>query len=336
MKEGAPAMDNFQKSLRNMFGAGDLDRMNDRRKDPQWISQRMRDAGSFFIPLWQSKILITQGDDVPRPVLLKLEQMEGHFQRDLIFFLGEENGNAYFAVDVDERATGAFNNAGRFRGLREVAPLLEGKDGALLAYAKTLVHWHSRNHFCGACGSPTEIREGGHCRACLNPGCGIMHFPRTDPAIIVIIMSGGKCLLARQSIWPERVYSVVAGFVESGETAEGAVVREVFEEVGLRVRNIRYHSSQPWPFPCSLMLGFTAEAENEMISLRDKELENARWFGRSELHEAVENGTVKLSTPVSMSYRLIEDWFNAQSPPGKVWKVPERGFAFDLRLTGEK
>jgi NAD+ diphosphatase len=109
------------------------------------------------------------------------------------------------------------------------------------------------------------------------------------------------------------MYSVVAGFVEPGESAEGAVAREVFEEVGLRVKNIRYHSSQPWPFPCSLMLGFTADAEDEQISLDDKELEDARWFGRRELKEAVENGTVRLPQPVSISYRLIEDWFDAES-----------------------
>jgi len=123
------------------------------------------------------------------------------------------------------------------------------------------------------------------------------------------------------------MYSVVAGFVEPGETAEGAVVREVFEEVGLRVKNIRYHSSQPWPFPCSLMLGFTAETEDERINLRDKELEDARWFGRAELREAVENGVVKLSTPVSIAYRLIEDWFNVESPARGAWKFPGWGFA---------
>ncbi len=324
-------MDNFERSFGNMFGAGDLDRINNLRKDPEWVARRMRDTGAFFVPVWQSRILVTHGD-VPEPVLLKLEQLDGHLERDLIFFLGERDGQPYFAVDVDEKATGVLNEAGRFCGLREVAPLLSGKDGALLAYAKTLVHWHSRNHFCGVCGSRTGIRDGGHCRACSNPECATIHFPRTDPAIIVIITSGQKCLLARQAVWPEHVYAVVAGFVESGETAEGAVVREVFEEVGLRVRNIRYHSSQPWPFPCSLMLGFTAEAEDELVNLRDKELEEARWFDRGELYGAIENGTVKLSTPVSMSSRLIHDWFNAQSPSGKVWKVPDRGFALDLRI----
>ena len=306
-------MDNFQKSSKNMFVAQGLDRAQDRRKDPDWVARRMRDPGSFFVAVWQSRVLVAEGE-APRPVLLEWKQLEGHAEGDSTFFLGEENGHSYFAVDLGERDPGAFGHMGRFRDLRAVAPLLSRGDGALLAYAKTLAYWHKRNHFCGACGGRNEIRDGGHCRACLNPQCGVVHFPRTDPAIIVLIKSGEKCLLGRQHIWPERMYSVVAGFVEPGESAEGAVAREVFEEVGLRVKNIRYHSSQPWPFPCSLMLGFTAEAQDKLITLGDEELEDARWFGRRELREAVENGVVKLSTPISISYRLIEDWFDAESP----------------------
>jgi NAD+ diphosphatase len=306
-------MDNFQKSSKNMFVAQALERSHHRRKDPDWIARRMRDPASFFVPVWKSKILVTEGE-APGPVLLKRRQLEGHAEENFVFFLGEKNGNSYFAVDIDGEVPGAFDAVGRFRDLRAVAPLLSREDGALLAYAKTLVYWHKRNYFCGACGSRNEMKDGGHCRACVNPQCGVVHFPRTDPAIIVMIRSGEKCLLGRQSIWPERMYSVVAGFVEPGESAEGAVAREVFEEVGLRVKNIRYHSSQPWPFPCSLMLGFTADTDDEQITLGDNELEDARWFERRELREAVENGVVKLSTPISISYRLIEDWFDAESP----------------------
>jgi NAD+ diphosphatase len=309
-----------------MLVAQGLDRVHSRRKDPDWIARRMRDPGSLFVAVWRSKVLVAEGES-PGPVLLEWKQLEGRAQGDCTFFLGENNGRSYFAVDLDEKASSAFDHVGRFRDLRVVAPLLSRDDGALLAYAKTLAYWHERNHFCGTCGGRNEIREGGHCRVCVNPQCEVVHFPRTDPAIIVLIKSGEKCLLGRQHIWPERMYSVVAGFVEPGESAEGAVAREVFEEVGLRVRNIRYHSSQPWPFPCSLMLGFTAEAEDDRISLRDKELEDARWFGRRELRDAVEKGAVKLSTPVSIAYRLIEDWFEAENLPGKAWKFPGWGFA---------
>ncbi len=306
-------MDNFQKSSKNMFVAQGLERLHNRRKDRDWVARRMRDPASFFVAVRESKILVTEGE-TPGPVLLKWTQLDGHAEEDSAFFLGEKNEGSYFAVNVDEKAHGAFEAPGRFRDLRAVAPLLSQEDGALLAYAKTLVYWHRRNRFCGVCGSRNEIREGGHCRACVNPQCAVVHFPRTDPAIIVLIRSGEKCLLGRQSIWPEHMYSVLAGFVEPGESAEGAVSREVFEEAWLRVKNIRYHSSQPWPFPCSLMLGFTADAEDERITLDGKELEDARWFGRRELQEAVENETVKLPTPVSISYRLIEDWYDAESP----------------------
>jgi NAD+ diphosphatase len=306
-------MDNLQRSSKNMFVSQVLERTHNRRKDQEWIDRRMRDPGSFFVPVWHSKILFSE-DEAPGPVLLKRGQLEGLAKDDAAFFLGEMNGHSYFAVDLDEKASGAFDTSGRFRDLRAVAPLLSRDDGALLAYAKGLVYWHQRNRFCGVCGSLNEINEGGHCRTCVNPQCGAVHFPRTDPAVIVLIKRGERCLLGRQRIWPERMYSVVAGFVEPGESAEGAVAREILEEVGLRVKNIRYQSSQPWPFPCSLMLGFTAETEDERITLGDRELEDARWFGRGELHEAIEEGAVKLSTPISISYRLIEDWFDAETP----------------------
>ena len=296
-----------------MFVAQGLERAHNRRKDQDWIVRRMRDPGSFFVLDAAIENIRLPKARPPGRFFLSGSSWRGR-PEDSTFFLGEENGHSYFVVDLDEKDPGAFDHMGRFRDLRAVAPLLSRDDGALLAYAKALTYWHKRNRFCGACGGRNEIREGGHCRACVNPQCGVVHFPRTDPAIIVLIKSGEKCLLGRQQIWPERMYSVLAGFVEPGESAEGAVAREVFEEVGVRVKNIRYHSSQPWPFPCSLMLGFTAEAKDERISLGDQELEDARWFGRRELHEAVENGVVKLPTPVSISYRLIEDWFDAESP----------------------
>ena len=306
-------MDNFQKSSKNTFVAQALDRAHNRRKDAEWIIRQMRDPGSCFVPVRQSRILITEGE-APRPVFLDSNQLEGLAREDCTFFLGERKGRAYFAIDLDEKGPCPFDHMGRFRDLRAVAALLSRDDGALLAYAKALTHWHRHNLFCGACGGQNETREGGHLRACVNPRCGVLHFPRTDPAMIVLVNSGERCLLGRQQIWPGRMYSVLAGFVEPGESAEGAVAREVFEEVGIRVKNIRYHSSQPWPFPYSLMLGFTAEAIDDRISLADRELEDARWFGRRELREAVEGGKVNLPQPVSISYRLIEDWFDKQSP----------------------
>lgn len=312
----------FEKSLNNTFVAMALEREHHRRKDPDWLARKIEDPESVFIPVLQSKVLV-EGDEAPAPVLFSPVQFARYKQTESAFFLGEQRGRAYFAVELDITDLGAFEQAGRFRDLRGVAPLLSQEEGAILAYAQALAYWHRRNRFCGSCGGRNEIREGGHFLACVNPHCGAAHFPRTDPAIIVLIRSGDKCLLGRQQTWIHGMYSVLAGFVEPGESTEGAVAREIFEEAGVRVRNIRYHSSQPWPFPCSLMLGFTADAEDDRITLGDSELEDARWFGRAELRESVENGAVKLPTPVSISYRLIEEWFDAEGP-GRLRDVVKR------------
>lgn len=293
-----------------------LNRAHDRRKDENYIGRRLEAEDSCFVAVWQTKVLVTEDEDRPRAVLLPRSRIRSAMaEGEEVYFLGEENGRGVFAVNLataDGVPPQGLESFGGFQDLRSVGPLLSQRDGALLAYAKTIVYWHSRNHFCSVCGSPSGSGEGGHLRTCSNPACGALHFPRTDPAIIVLVRSGEKCLLGRQPVWPARRYSVIAGFVEPGESAEAAVVREVFEEAGVRVGSVCYQSSQPWPFPCSLMLGFTAEAENEDIRLGDRELEDARWFTREQLRAAVEEGTVLLPTRISVAYRLVEGWFDAQ------------------------
>jgi len=300
-----------------MFVAQTLNRAHNRRKNEDWIAERFHAVDSLFLPLWQSRVFVTDGD-APGPVALKWDEIP-HEIKDggEPLLLGVDDGHGLFAIEMrtaDDAPPSGLTSFGRFRDLRAVGPLLSKKDGALLAYAKTLTYWHGRNHYCGACGSPSKVCEGGHLRVCRSPDCGTLHFPRTDPAIIVLIRSGDKCLLGRQPIWPKLMYSVIAGFVEPGESAEAAVVREAFEEAGVRINRVFYHSSQPWPFPSSLMLGFTAEAESESICLGDKELEDARWFSRQELQQAVESGALRLPSTISIAYHLIEDWFEAQSP----------------------
>jgi NAD+ diphosphatase len=146
---------------------------------------------------------------------------------------------------------------------------------------------------------------------CTNPQCGQLHFPRTDPAIIVLVTHGEQCLLGRQPTWPAGRYSIIAGFVEPGEGLEAAVAREVREETGIDIKHVRYHASQPWPFPSSLMLGFTAQAANTTIQLKDGELEDARWLSREEIAGELGRGTLRLPPEISISYRLIEGWFDA-------------------------
>lgn len=148
-------------------------------------------------------------------------------------------------------------------------------------------------------------------RVCTNSQCGQFHFPRTDPAIIVLVQCGERALLGRKPMWPEGLYSCISGFVEPGETLEDAVMREVCEETHVEIKAMTYHSSQPWPFPSSLMLGFSAEAASGTIRVDEEELENARWFSRQGIRDGLERGTFRLPSPVSVSFRLIEDWFNA-------------------------
>ena len=175
---------------------------------------------------------------------------------------------------------------------------------SLLAYASAMIKWHRRTRFCGKCGKQTRAIQSGHVRHC--GSCDIQHFPRLDPAIIVLVTNDDKCLLGRQSSWDPGRYSTIAGFVEPGESLEDTVSREVLEETGVITGNVRYHSSQPWPFPSSLMLGFFAEAESSLINLGDDELEDAQWFSKQDIKE----GKPLLPFPVSISFRLVEDWFN--------------------------
>jgi NAD+ diphosphatase len=197
--------------------------------------------------------------------------------------------------------------------------------GALLAYARAMIYWERRHRFCGDCGHPTRSAEGGFVRTCTNAACGKSIFPRTDPAIIVLVQAGERCLLARQASWPPGRYSVIAGFVEPGESLEDAVKREVREETGIEVSEIYYQSSQPWPFPSSLMLGFVASAATTQFNLLDNELEHARWITRTELADEVRAGTLKLPPGLSISRRLIEAWFDA-GEQGKLRTIAPEGW----------
>jgi NAD+ diphosphatase len=172
-----------------------------------------------------------------------------------------------------------------------------------------MIGWRRRHRFCGSCGSTTRAGKGGHVLICTNAACRHEQFPRLDPAIIVLVSDGERALLGRQAAWPRGRYSTIAGFVEPGESLEDAVAREVLEETGVRVDLIEYHSSQPWPFPASLMLGFMAHAATQAVELRDEELEDARWFTRADLAA----GTPLLPPTQSISFTLIEHWFNSGS-----------------------
>ncbi len=218
-------------------------------------------------------------------------------------YLGSEAGQPYFAVRADlPRKLGA-----QPRSLRDVGALLSDRDAGLLVHAVGLANWHAAHPRCPRCGAPTASTRGGAVRTCTEDGSE--HFPRTDPAMIVLVTDGAdRAVLGRQAIWPAGRYSTLAGFVEPGESAEQAVVREVREETGIEVTDVVYEASQPWPFPASLMLGFRAICAPDAVPVAtDGELEDARWFTKDELRD----GTAMLPTPVSIAYKLITDWLDA-------------------------
>jgi NAD+ diphosphatase len=198
----------------------------------------------------------------------------------------------------------------RFEELRPLAAMLDGEQAGLLAYARALTYWQHRHRHCGVCGARCEPQRAGHVMRCRDPGCATEFFPRIDPAVIVLVSDGERALLGRQASWPAGRYSTVAGFVEPGESLEDAITREVLEETGVAVRDPRYHSSQPWPFPSSLMLGFTATADRGATPQRSTELEDARWFSRAQ----IAGGEILLPPPTSISHRLIAEWFDADWP----------------------
>jgi NAD+ diphosphatase len=311
-------MDHFSRSLLNFFVSSSVDRMTTRRPDAEWIRERIRDRRTRIVPVWRSRNLLT-GEDELRPVLLSVADLQDHpaLERAAVL-LGQREDTVYFAVELPpefDDAPRRFGPGADFRELREVGPLLDSEDGALLAYARGIIHWHRRHRYCGDCGSSTESADGGHTRVCLNPSCGRKHFPRTDPAIIVLVTRSEngeeRCLLGRQPSWPRGMHSAIAGFVEPGESLEQAVVREVREETDVAVGRVHYHSSQPWPFPSSIMLGFTAEALSSAITLLDGELQHAGWFSRDEMVKSLADGRLRVPRRVSIAYRLVEDWFDA-------------------------
>jgi NAD+ diphosphatase len=310
-------MNDDTRATLNFFTTDVVDRGHTRRRDEAWFAARLADPTTYLVPVWGDKNLFTR-DDVPRPRLLSPQGAQDLLSiAESITLLGEIEGHVYFALELpdDEALVAPLTQTDQFENLRMVGLQLDQWEGALLAHAKAMVYWHRRHRFCGDCGSPTRSAWAGHLRVCTNPACGQQQFPRTDPAIIVrTTLDGTRCLLGRQPTWRPTQYSNVAGFVEPGESLEAAVVREVREEAGVPLRTVRYHSSQPWPFPSSLMVGFTAEAASEAIHLNDGELEDARWFTRDEIRAGLLNHTLRLPSPVSISYRLIEDWFDAKDP----------------------
>lgn len=316
----------------NIFAGDELDRVGMERKDPSWVAAQFKAGDTRVLPLWRNANVVLQpvsdsaegGGDLP-PTLLLLDVATARKlapEADMILLGVTRQGETRFALDISHLAA-PLDDIGladaKTADLRDLAGTLPHAESAMLAQARALVQWHAGHKFCAKCGGKTESREGGHVRLCLNPDCGASHFPRTDPAVIMLVTNGERCLLARRAGNAQPMYSTLAGFVEPAESLEEAVAREVLEEVGLRVRDVTYQSSQPWPFPAQLMLGFRAETGDETFRLQEDEIADARWFTRADLQRvlaaeasgepALFDGTeVRMARAISIARRLVEDW----------------------------
>ncbi len=288
----------------NFFAGPYIERRAEERQNPAWLAEARADPATRYLVAQGTTQLLQSGTE-PHVVMLEnsaplLAAVEPGSQVLLGWFRGARCVLAALPL------AGSFElpRGTQLAELRPLAAVLPADEAGLLAYARALVIWRARHRRCGVCGAPTVATHAGHCLECSDPTCAQEYFPRIDPAIIVLVSDGERALLGRQASWPARRYSTIAGFVEPGESLEDAVMREVAEETGVAVTQVRYHSSQPWPFPSSVMLGFQASAPAGSEVRVGGELEDARWFTR----EQVQAGEALTPPTQSISWRLIETW----------------------------
>jgi NAD+ diphosphatase len=297
----------------NTFAGNPLDRAGDRRNDPDWLAEQGARDDALALVMWEGRPLLEAGDE-PRLAWLALAHARAVVP-DRELFLGLWKGAPVFAVEVEgsvDPTSGPLQGLGAFHEMREAAGLLSGPDAAMAGAAKSLFDWRRRHGFCAACGTESETACGGWKRIC--PACGTEHFPRVDPVTIMLpIYRGGPepiCLLGRQAPWPEGRMSALAGFLEPGETVEEACAREIEEEAGLTVTAVRYHSSQPWPFPSQLMIGLIAEVDSNDARPDQTELEAVAWLTRTEAADVLagRHPAIKAPPPIAIARTLLQAW----------------------------
>lgn len=293
-----------------------LDRASQQRKDSNWLNTQ-KTNNSRWLLIHQDKNLFNADLD---KLQLLLWSSVAHLNTDDAVYIGHQDEIHYFVLDVsniDSDEVRDLSAGGTFEDMRKVGPKLSGFEASIGVLARGMCYWHKTHVFCGRCGTPNKPYEGGHARRCQNIECRHITFPRTDPAVIMLVthtFDDGieRCLMGRQESWPEGVYSTLAGFVDPGESLEQAVLREVEEESGIIAEDPQYIASQPWPFPSSLMLGFIAKAKSTEISVEQDELQDAKWFSRAELNTFAQWGDdtpgYKLTRPDSISRYLVEYW----------------------------
>jgi NAD+ diphosphatase len=297
----------------NTFAGNPLDRASDRRGDAEWLAQQLASPDALGLALWNGKPFVEPAQNggvqvaylPPRVV----SELAGGLEK--LLFMGRWKDSAIFAVDLGgstDPAEGALQGLGRFEDLRAIALKLPPPEAGILATAKAMFEWRRRHDHCAQCGEPTRIVDGGWKRHC--PACESEHFPRTDPVVIMLPHHGDRCMLGRQEAWPKGMFSALAGFLEPGESIEEACARELDEEAGLKATKVRYHSSQPWPYPSSLMIGLIAEVENDEAAPDQTELSEVRWFTREEARDLLAGKLDGLAAPGAMAiaHQLIKAW----------------------------
>jgi NAD+ diphosphatase len=294
------------------FSGNPLDRAANLRRDDAWLTEQSSAIECRFLPFWRLNVLARGTDQAELHWLGAAELRDRLGADEAPFLLGLQDGVAHYAVDLSSIADpiAEFGIEGAaFADARRIATNLPAGEAGIVAQARALIEWHTRNRFCGTCGAPTRVGAGGAMRTCT--ACSAETFAGPHAVVIMVVWRGDRCLLGQGRTWAQARYSALAGFMDLGETIEEAVAREVKEEVGLEVDEVTYHASQPWPFPASLMIGCFAHVKDEEVTLDEEELAHARWFTREEILHALESPTsVDFGVPgeIAIAHHLIKAW----------------------------
>jgi NAD+ diphosphatase len=300
-------------SFMNTFSGNPLNRASDRRKDDAWLAEQLHAPESLGFALWNGKPFVEKtadgGTQIAYLPAKMIDELAGGPER--LLFMGLWKDTAIFAVDLEgtsDPADGPLAGLGRFEEMRGLAMRLPATEAAICGTAKGMFEWRRKHKHCSVCGEPSEPAEGGWKRQC--PACKSEHFPRTDPVVIMLAVHEDRCMLGRQEMWPKGMFSALAGFLEPGESIEEACARELEEEAGLKTVSVAYHSTQPWPFPNSLMIGLIAQVESDDAAPDQTELSEVKWFTKAEARDLLAGRIEGLGAPggMAIAHQLIKAW----------------------------